>query len=361
MAEQFIGRRRIPAGSEEAAVFAKFVAPPKEPPRTLDRVPGDVFLRRRVGDQVDLALPFRLPNGKDKLRMWVIGNPDGLTTFPSQLIRVRVGQGVQVETKTSIGPHTIHWHGIECTPMNDGVGKHSFEIHGSYTYQFTPRAPGFYFYHCHRNTTLHFEMGLFGALIVDPPQGQGFVSAYAPASDHTLRYDREVIWVCGAHDHRWHGFSHAHALSGTDPNDPKSFTSGGGLDDWKPSVFTVTGAVAKDGATTITDPRALARASVGDTVLVRLLNACYAVQEYRIGADALVIAEDGRALGVPPFGQYSEPFSIPAGQPFQLTSAMRYDILVRPTKPGPITFQVDYLDWIAGTVRGRATTAILVA
>ena len=66
MAEQFIGRRRIPAGSEEAAVFAKFVAPPKEPPRTLDRVPGDVFLRRRVGDQVDLAFPFRLPNGKDK-------------------------------------------------------------------------------------------------------------------------------------------------------------------------------------------------------------------------------------------------------------------------------------------------------
>ena len=109
--------------------------------------------------------------------MWVIGNPDGLTTFPSQLIRVRVGQGVQVETKTSIGPHTIHWHGIECTPMNDGVGKHSFEIHGSYTYQFTPRAPGFYFYHCHRNTTLHFEMGLLGGLIVDPARGQGWVVA----------------------------------------------------------------------------------------------------------------------------------------------------------------------------------------
>ena len=64
---------------------------------------------------------------------------------------------------------------------------------------------------------------------------------------------------------------------------------------------------------------------------------------------------------VPPLGQHSEPFSIPAGQPFQLTSGMRYDILIRPTRPGPITFQVDYLDWIAGTVRGRATTAILVA
>ena len=228
--------------------------------------------------------------------------------------------------------------------MNDGVGKHSFEIHGHYTYQLTPRQPGLFFYHCHRNTPLHFEMGLFGALIVDPPQGQGFVSAYAPASGHVVRYDREVVWVCGAHDHRWHGFSHAHALGGTDPNDPASFTTGGGLDDWKPTVFTVTGAVAKDGATAITDPRAQARASVGDTVLVRLLNASYAVQEYRIGADLLVIAEDGRALGVPPFGQYSEPFSIPAGQPF--SSRLECDTTSSSGRPGPARSRSRSTTWI---------------
>ena len=40
---------------------------------------------------------------------------------------------------------------------------------------------------------------------------------------------------------------------------------------------------------------------------------------------------------------------------------MRYDLLLRPTTPGSIPFTVDYWDWIAGTVRGRATTAILVA
>ena len=102
-----------------------------------------MFFRRSVGDTLDVALPFRLPNGNKKIRMWVIGNPDGKRSFPSEAIRVRAGQNVHVETTTSKGPHTIHWHGIEGSPMNDGVGKHSFEIKDTYTYQFTPRESGF--------------------------------------------------------------------------------------------------------------------------------------------------------------------------------------------------------------------------
>jgi hypothetical protein len=110
----------------------------------------------------------------------------------------------------------------------------------------------------------------------------------------------------------------------------------------------------------ITDARAMGRARVGQTLLVRLLNASYAIQEYRIGADVTVIAEDGRAFGVPPYGQYSEPFVIPANTPFQTTSAMRYELLLTPTAPGAIPFQVDYWDWQAGVMRGRARTQILV-
>lgn len=368
MAEHVIERHRIARGSEEWTAFAKFVKPPSEPDKTLDKVPGDVFFRRKLVTGYDMPLPYTLPNGKNKLKMWVIADPALPATFPSPLVRLRSGQTANIDTSTSTGPHTIHWHGIEGTPLNDGVGKHSFEIHGNYTFQWTAREPGFYFYHCHRNTPLHFEMGLYGALVVDPVEGPGFVRGYSPATNHVLRYDNEIFWVAGAHDHRWREYSHSHglhipnALGELDPNDPDAFPDmGGGLNDWKPSVFTLSGAVApKNGSTVITDTRAMGRAKVGQTVLIRLLNSSYAIQEYRLGVDALVIAQDGRAFGVPPFGTYSEPFTVKAGTPFQLTTAMRYDILVKPTSPGNIPFQVDYWDWLGGVLRGRATTQIVV-
>lgn len=76
-------------------------------------------------------------------------------------------------------PHTIHWHGIEPTPMNDGVGHCSMEL-GQYTYQWQPNFIGTYFYHCHRNTMQHFEFGLAGLMIFHPPDA--FFASIDPAS-----------------------------------------------------------------------------------------------------------------------------------------------------------------------------------
>ena len=69
---------------------------------------------------------------------------------------------------------------------------------------------------------------------------------------------------------------------------------------------------------------------------------------------------DGRALGVPPFQQYSRPFDLPAGTPFRLTSAMRRDLLVRPTTAGTFPATVEFFNQITGELLYTAQTAITV-
>jgi len=98
-----------------------------------------------------------------------LNSPFNGSHFPGPAMRVPRGAVWQCKTDC-LGPppHTIHWHGIEPTPMNDGVGHCSFEVSGSYIYQWQPNFIGTYFYHCHRNTVQHFEFGLYGLMPFSP-------------------------------------------------------------------------------------------------------------------------------------------------------------------------------------------------
>jgi hypothetical protein len=97
------------------------------------------------------------------------GNNFSAGQFPAPTVRVPRGAIFHGDTAAQgPPPHTIHWHGIEPTPMNDGVGHCSMEL-GHYTYQWQPNFIGTYFYHCHRNTMQHFEFGLAGLMLFDPP------------------------------------------------------------------------------------------------------------------------------------------------------------------------------------------------
>jgi len=360
MAMSIIHREPIPPGEE--GHFLKHVCPPTFGGENTDPVTPTVVLARDLDGQIDLDLP----DGR-KVRLWVIEDPEDSEhgkVFPSKLIRVREGDVVHARVGGKLNTHTIHWHGIEPSPMNDGVGKHSFEVAGNFVMQWQASHAGTFFYHCHKNTTLHFEMGLYGLLVVDPPEGEGFVRRLAPEQGNLERYDVEAFWVPDEIDTVWHRLGHEAFMQKCDANDPAgplTFSQDGILNKFRPDVFVITGVPTVDDDTPIDDPRVAVSARVGQTVLLRVLNAGYTVQQYTFGFDAEVIAMDGRALGVPPDSKYSHPFLLRAGTPFRLTSAMRWDLLVKPTAAGTYPAVVEFFDWVNGKKYATARTSLRVS
>lgn len=254
--------------------------------------------------------------------------------FPSPAIRVREGQIVHTRftNQGMMWLHTIHHHGIEPSDMNDGVGHTSFDVDGTYTYQWKASHAGTYFYHCHTNTVLHAEMGMYGVLIVDPADGSKRAFTGGPA------YDVEAIWAADEIDSRWHNKSWDAGTCGGDA----------GLNNLRADYFIISGV---DGArSALTDPRVAVTMARGQTLLVRYINAGYYPQHINFGSlSATAVASDGRALPTPV-----------VMNSLRTTSAERYDFILKPTTAGTYQVVIEFLDWVSGAVRGKATTRITV-
>lgn len=255
-------------------------------------------------------------------------------TFPSPPIRVREGQIVHTVLNNSgmMWLHTIHHHGIEPSDMNDGVGHTSFDVQGTYTYQWKASHAGTYFYHCHTNTPLHAEMGMYGALIVDPSTGPGRVYTGGPS------YDVEAIWACDEIDSSWRGKAWDAGTCGGDV----------GLNYLNPNYFIISGV---DGASSaLTDSRVAVSMNRGQTLLVRYINAGFLPQTIRFGGlTGTIVASDGRKL----------PTAVSATS-ISSVAAERYDVLFTPTTRGTYTVEVDIKHWVTGAVLGTARTRIVV-
>jgi len=120
----------------------------------------------RLSREVRTDGQLKLPDGTS-VQIWSFSDGTEEDPYPSPVIRAVERDLVQVAMHGSHGPHTIHHHGIEPDAFNDGVGHTSFEAN-DYTYQFQPHHAGTFIYHCHRNTTLHFQQGLWGPMVFDP-------------------------------------------------------------------------------------------------------------------------------------------------------------------------------------------------
>ena len=255
--------------------------------------------------------------------------------FPAPAIRVRQGQIVHthLNAMAMMVPHTIHHHGIEPATFNDGVGHYSFDVFGDYTYQWRASQAGTYFYHCHVNTVLHAEMGMYGALIVDPPTGPGTAFVGGPA------YDVEAIWAVDDIDPTWHCLPWNAALCGGDA----------GFNNFNPTLFCINGLGAD---LTQTDPTVAITVPRGQTLLLRYIMAGYVPQRVKfpagIGAVS-VISEDGRPLAAPQ--------TLVAGSSVSMTSAERYEFIIKPTTAGTFPVDIAYFNYraISGTLNQIGT------
>lgn len=105
-------------------------------------------------------------------------------TVPGPMLRVKEGDLVRVALINELDePTTIHWHGIPLPFAMDGVPEltqPAVAPGGRFVYEFVANVPGTYWYHSHFG--YQFELGLFGALVVEPRA-------------EPLAYDREYTLV----------------------------------------------------------------------------------------------------------------------------------------------------------------------
>lgn len=311
-------------------------------PETPDRLAPHVTIQRAAVASGDLLAP----DGR-KLKFWGFADPlspilaERDAVYPSPTIRVRQGQIVHTTLTSGKSAHTIHHHGIEPTTMNDGVGHVSFEVKDSYTYQWQPQHAGTFFYHCHRNTVLHFEMGMLGLLIVDPPQGPG----YLQKGDAAPRYDVEKAWVFDDMDPRWHELddgNHDAGLCGEDV----------GLNRFEPKYFLVSGVFSNNA---MTDKRAMVSAKPGNRILLRLLNASYSCLRITLECDALCVGRDGHGLGMNP---WSGTQVLPKNVAFDMVTAQRFDLILTPPSAGTYKAKIEFRHWITDAIQNNGAGVI---
>ncbi len=311
-------------------------------PATPGRVTPDVTYRRGIYMNGSMLMD----DGKS-VTIWGFtdmaagqGQADGMGggSFPSPAMRVTEGQIIHTEfTVNMMWMHTIHHHGIEPSTENDGVGHFSYDVTGgTYTYQWRASNAGSYFYHCHTNTVLHAEMGMYGALIIDPKPLSTDPVGTKRAFKNGPIYDVEAIWACDEIDPAWHTLTWAAATCGGDA----------GLNNLNPKYFIITGV---DGANSALTQMAL-NIKVGQTGLIRYICAGYYPQKIDFGGlNVSVVASDGRPLPT----QWIT-------SSIEASSAERYDCIIKPTTKGTYTVSVQFIHWITGKVLGTARTRINV-
>lgn len=101
------------------------------------------------------------------------GRPTAVATVPGPLIVAEVGDTLVVRFTNRLTERTttIHWHGLRLPADMDGNPAVSGAVYPdkSFTYTFTVRDAGLFWYHPHVDPDEQMELGLYGPLLVRAP------------------------------------------------------------------------------------------------------------------------------------------------------------------------------------------------
>lgn len=285
-----------------------------------------------------------MANG-NTVRVWTLNGAttgfNGDRIVPGPVIELTQGQAATLTLNSGMR-HTIHPHGLDVNTANDGVPQTSGFVAGPmfpiqqpgqvggnlgspFTYRFTAPFAGTYLYHCHVDATLHFEMGMYGAVIVRPASGATNV-----AWDGGPSFAKEYIWQLGTFDSTWH----------------TQTATGAGTMRYTPNYFMING---RDGTNLLTDTATAINAPQGSRVLLRLISYAYAPAIVDLGGVPFdVIASDGRPLKSVVTGQTT----------WRIMPGERYDLLMTMPAAGARQATVRFQN-IRGTADlGTAQTSI---
>jgi FtsP/CotA-like multicopper oxidase with cupredoxin domain len=160
-------------------------APASEPDRLRDEFTGSYPEQATPNGTVrtfDLvAAPTELPlvDGKP-LAVWAYNGQ-----VPGPTLRIRLGETLRVRFTNKLPQETtIHWHGVRLPNAMDGVPyvtQPPVQPGATFTYEFTPKDAGTFWFHPHVRASEQIERGLYGVLVVEDAQ--------PPA------YSRDLVWV----------------------------------------------------------------------------------------------------------------------------------------------------------------------
>jgi FtsP/CotA-like multicopper oxidase with cupredoxin domain len=269
----------------------------------------------------------RTPDGARIFAFGFTDNPKGEAKIPAPPLIVNEGDTVNITlvndkdpTKTQHNTqgdgHTIHLHGLDLPAVMDGDPMTSPQGRSilpgeKFLYSFVARHPGTYWYHCHEGAAEHIQMGMYGALVVRPRGAPNMAYPNTPA------FDKEYTFVLGEMDSGLHQVNYDGLYEGK-----------GGEPNWtqyRPNYFFINGKAWPD---TMADKSTHIEGTLGQTVLVRLINTGYALHAmHSHGFHFLVVGTDGRRLDAP---YYKDTLSVAPGE--------RYDVLFKLDQPGRFMF-----------------------